>query len=637
MENIGTATYSPDDNKLRIYPFSRLDPEIYERVKAAGYKWAPNQKLFVAPMWTPARADLAVELCDDIEDEDKTLTERADERAERFEDYSEKRANDANQARNAVSAIADNIPFGQPILIGHHSEKHARKHAEKIENGMRKAVKMWETSAYWTQRAAGALAHAKYKELPGVRARRIKGIEADKRKQERNRVDAAKSLALWTVDGLTIEQARHIANYGRGGPIVSKVNADGTPYHTTYSGWNAYDVLQPDGERYKACPSCTVEQCQEAARKLYPRVIAHCDRWIEHYSNRLAYEHAMLDEQGATDLLAPKPRTNAATLPLCNYSVATGLDIPNMYHRGEMVHYPMHHMTKAEFAAINKDCKGTRVIGNSHRVRTAMIRDSEARRNDPNGLGAHGMKLCVIFLTDSKTHEPPFSIDPEPPKHDGAAAIRSAEAYREREIARQEEKEKSADFQAMKDSLKAGVKIVTAPQLFPTPRDLAERMADLLDVQHGQRVLEPSAGTGMLLGAIGCRNIGLDQEHAGLTHAIEINRILAGRLQADFPLTRVYCEDFLSFNPGEFDRIIMNPPFANADDIKHIKHAASMLKQGGRLVALCANGPRQREALQPLASYWEDLPANTFAVSGTGVNVALLIIEGCESLYPSGW
>ena len=44
---------------------------------------------------------------------------------------------------------------------------------------MRKAVKLWETSEYWQSRAKGTLRHAKYKELPTVRALRIKTIEGD--------------------------------------------------------------------------------------------------------------------------------------------------------------------------------------------------------------------------------------------------------------------------------------------------------------------------------------------------------------------------------------------------------------------------------------------------------------------------
>ena len=72
------ATYSPEDNKLRLYASSRLDTATYERVKAAGFKWAPKQDLFVAPMWTPSREDLCIELADEIGDEDTTLVERAE-------------------------------------------------------------------------------------------------------------------------------------------------------------------------------------------------------------------------------------------------------------------------------------------------------------------------------------------------------------------------------------------------------------------------------------------------------------------------------------------------------------------------------------------------------------------------------
>jgi Domain of unknown function (DUF3560) len=61
---------------------------------------------------------------------------------------------------------ADNIPLGQPILIGHHSESHARKDAERSENGMHKTVKIGHTAKYWEDRAKGALRHAKYKEPP---------------------------------------------------------------------------------------------------------------------------------------------------------------------------------------------------------------------------------------------------------------------------------------------------------------------------------------------------------------------------------------------------------------------------------------------------------------------------------------
>jgi len=39
-----------------------------------------------------------------------------------------------------VHRIADNIPFGQPILVGHHSERHHRADIARIDSGMRKGI-----------------------------------------------------------------------------------------------------------------------------------------------------------------------------------------------------------------------------------------------------------------------------------------------------------------------------------------------------------------------------------------------------------------------------------------------------------------------------------------------------------------
>ena len=153
-EPIGTGSYDPEDNKLRLRAFARLPPDIYARVKAAGFSWAPRQQLFVAPKWTPEREDLLLELCGgEIGDEDTSLVQRAEERAERFEGYEERRTTEALRAKEAVARIADNIPLGQPILVGHHSERHARRDAERIRSGMRKAVNLWRTAQYWSSRA----------------------------------------------------------------------------------------------------------------------------------------------------------------------------------------------------------------------------------------------------------------------------------------------------------------------------------------------------------------------------------------------------------------------------------------------------------------------------------------------------
>lgn len=291
-----TATYSPEDNKLRLYASSRLDSETFARVKAAGFRWAPKQDLFFAT-WSPGAEDLATELAGDIEDDDKSLVDRAEERADRFEGYSERRLADAESERRKVEALADNIPLGQPILIGHHSQRRAERDRDRIESGMRKAVKMWDTSQYWTARAAGALAAAKYKERPDVRARRIRTIEADLRKRERDKSEADMWLKLWTACGeeqdaeLQKGVALRLANMcWLRLPRKEGDREDFTGQPT------AYDALSAAHPTLYA--PRTIAEIVEHAKKVYPASIAYADRWIAHFQNRLAYERAMLAEAG---------------------------------------------------------------------------------------------------------------------------------------------------------------------------------------------------------------------------------------------------------------------------------------------------------------------------------------------------
>ena len=87
-----TATYSPEDDKLRLYTGCRVDQETfaYARLRAAGFSWFPEQQLFVATGWTPERADLLIEFCGGIGDEDKSLVRRGGERAERIQELEAK-------------------------------------------------------------------------------------------------------------------------------------------------------------------------------------------------------------------------------------------------------------------------------------------------------------------------------------------------------------------------------------------------------------------------------------------------------------------------------------------------------------------------------------------------------------------
>lgn len=653
-----TATYSPDDNKLRLYSTTRLDQTTYDRAKAAGFRWAPKQELFFAT-WTPRGEDLLIELCGEIGDEDTSLVTRAEERADRFEGYSENRARDAKQAHDAVQAIGQRFEFGQPILVGHHSERKARKDAERMQSGMRKAVKAWETSGYWQDRAEGALAHAKYLERPDVRARRIKTIEADKRKQERNKAEAEKWLRGWSKEGLTMEQANALANVCR--LHMPRIEGDKPDFNQLPS---AYDVLN------NTYPSLyaprTLEQVVERAKKAYPAQIAWADRWITHYENRLAYERAMLGQKGGIvaelvngelqvevggrvlidsawytvlrvnrkDGKAVSVRTNMRYVPVRGLEEIKQYEPPTAEQAqqvkdatkvGPTVNYPGEghvHITTEQWDKVPKDYRALRKVrggdtAGAYRVRVACGVWLPVDQKNPNV--RH--EFHKVFITDAKRVDPPKPVADAPKVPDPEQVLRAPRP--KPEPVADEKAAMDAEMKAVKDQLKKGiaVQVVNAPQLFPTPPDLARRMVELAGVEPGERVLEPSAGTGRILDQLpaGCQVV-----------AVEINATLGGRLDATD--RAVVIGDFLVCKPdtlwGRFDVVLMNPPFAKGADIEHIQHALTFLKPGGRLVAICAGGPRQAQTLRPtvesLGGTWEPLPAGTFKEEGTGVNSVLL-------------
>jgi len=385
MENL-TATYSPEDNKLRLYAGGRLDPETYAKVKAEGFRWAPKQDLFVAPAWTPSRHDLMVEMCGTVGDEDTSLEDRQEERAERFEGYQENRANDAENAHAAVSAITDNIPMGQPILVGHHSEKHARRDAQKIENGMRKAVKMWETSEYWKTRAAGALRHAKYKERADVRARRIKKLQAERRKYYKYVKESMDLIKIWNAKELTYQRAVDICNYKchvsacftleaypREAPI--------SQYEGSQSLWSALN----DG-------IINEQKAREISIRTNERTIKHYSRWVQHTDLRIEYETTLLGEQGSLELIAKKPRPKQ--LPLLNYSAPGGIETKSRWSKDSTT-FPQKEMTKAEYSKIYSENRYCLEVDGSHRVRFYSSYRSGS------------LDRYVVFLTDSKVHAKP--------------------------------------------------------------------------------------------------------------------------------------------------------------------------------------------------------------------------------------
>jgi hypothetical protein len=437
------ATYSPEDNKLRLYPSARLDAETFEKVKAAGFKWAPKQELFVAPKWTPAREDLAIELAGEIEPEEMTLAERAQAKAARLDALADKRARESSAFSRAAHELSERFVMGQPILIGHHSERRARKDKERMDSAMDKAVKASRASDFWLYRAEGVERHANRKNDPRVRARRIKTLLAELRDLQRtiNSAHKRRDLLEATTNPETIKKMI-------GGLSIS------------YDFWSKVDRgdVSPEDARSQVIASAT-------------RTIEgpHYARWIAHTLNRLAYERSMLgdvprfsgDIQATTiqmfvrEFGADKPKAtkgdgdswiveceaplpvhigNGMSLelsaddwrdlmqscgwtppakkpakpPLLNIESPTGFVAVKSHatYRGAepTEALPVARMAKADYSAIYGDHKGTRLSAcGGFRLRITL---------NPNHTGPrYQVGWAVIFITDQKAHPTPESAD----------------------------------------------------------------------------------------------------------------------------------------------------------------------------------------------------------------------------------
>ena len=82
-----------------------------------------------------------------------TRKERQEARAERYREYAANAEKRATAAFNASNDAVANIPLGQPILVGHHSEKAHRRALERSNGAMMRSVHESEKAAYYRQKA----------------------------------------------------------------------------------------------------------------------------------------------------------------------------------------------------------------------------------------------------------------------------------------------------------------------------------------------------------------------------------------------------------------------------------------------------------------------------------------------------
>lgn len=80
--------------------------------------------------------------------------EKQEARRARYEEKASRLRDEAHRLHDQAHEMASAIPFGQPILVGHHSEGRDRRYRDRIHNTFGKAFATMDKADYYEEKAA---------------------------------------------------------------------------------------------------------------------------------------------------------------------------------------------------------------------------------------------------------------------------------------------------------------------------------------------------------------------------------------------------------------------------------------------------------------------------------------------------
>lgn len=172
---------------------------------------------------------------------DRTYRERREAHAERLREWAGKNQAKADAASERASEISGMIPFGQPILVGHHSEGRHRRDIGRIEAGHRTAYETGRLAKSQESRADGIgrqLATSIYRDDPDAPERlqeRLTALEAERDRVKVYNVTARAAGKRGEPTGdlslLDDRQKADLASMIRHTPYMVKPGAPFPAYH----------------------------------------------------------------------------------------------------------------------------------------------------------------------------------------------------------------------------------------------------------------------------------------------------------------------------------------------------------------------------------------------------------------------
>lgn len=125
---------------------------------------------------------------------------------ERYQELQNKAERKSQEAYNNSTRLSEAIPFGQPILVGHHSETRHRRDIERIHNNMNKSIELKKKAEYYKNKIDNILnpnsINSDNPEALNLLKEKLKGLE-DKREKAKELKKNDKDIPSWFFSNLS--------------------------------------------------------------------------------------------------------------------------------------------------------------------------------------------------------------------------------------------------------------------------------------------------------------------------------------------------------------------------------------------------------------------------------------------------
>lgn len=148
----------------------RPSAEVVAGLKARGWRWSG-----LRGEWNNSRR--YPDFPPGVEPDDQGFCDYNAERADLLEERADKREAAGNQRLTTAHTAVAGIPPGQPILVGHHSERHHRAALDKHDRNMRAGFALTDEAARLRSAAEGSRARQEKQGDPLLARRKVEKLQ----------------------------------------------------------------------------------------------------------------------------------------------------------------------------------------------------------------------------------------------------------------------------------------------------------------------------------------------------------------------------------------------------------------------------------------------------------------------------